>query len=189
MHQNMRPQARWGQGIQRGAGMLPPQFGMQQQQQRGGGRSQRNNYSGRQAMAQPQPRQAGGRGGPNQPGKQGRAYPPGARNNMPPQPMAQPAVDGAAVPEGKGPVVYDTTRLTNAAKPEQKQILGEWLFPKIQELEHQQAGKITGMLLEIENTEIMHLLEDQGALVAKVEEAVEVLKAHQQSSKDVPAEQ
>merc|ERR1712037_937487 len=41
------------------------------------------------------------------------------------------------------------------------------------------AGKITGMLLEIDNAELVHMLEDQNSLKGKVEEAVAVLQAHQ----------
>merc|ERR1712213_142617 len=41
------------------------------------------------------------------------------------------------------------------------------------------AGKITGMLLEIDNAELVHMLEDQNSLKGKVEEAVAVHQAHQ----------
>uniref|UniRef100_K1R3E4 Polyadenylate-binding protein n=1 Tax=Magallana gigas TaxID=29159 RepID=K1R3E4_MAGGI len=41
------------------------------------------------------------------------------------------------------------------------------------------AGKITGMLLEIDNSELLHMLESQESLEAKVKEAVAVLQAHQ----------
>ena len=41
------------------------------------------------------------------------------------------------------------------------------------------AGKITGMLLEFDNAELVHMLEDQNSLKGKVEEAVAVLQAHQ----------
>jgi len=41
------------------------------------------------------------------------------------------------------------------------------------------AGKITGMLLEIDNSELLHMLEHHASLKAKVDEAVAVLQAHQ----------
>merc|ERR1711936_16644 len=65
-----------------------------------------------------------------------------------------------------------------APPPEQKQMLGERLFPLIQTWHSELAGKITGMLLEIDNSELVHMLEHQESLKAKVEEAVVVLQAH-----------
>ena len=41
------------------------------------------------------------------------------------------------------------------------------------------AGKITGMLLEIDNSELVHMLEHHESLKGKVDEAVAVLQAHQ----------
>ena len=41
-----------------------------------------------------------------------------------------------------------------------------------------------GMLLEIDNSELVHMLEHQESLKAKVEEAVVVLQAHKQQSDD-----
>ena len=49
----------------------------------------------------------------------------------------------------------------------------------VQEYELQLAGKITGMLLEIDNSELLHMLESRESLRTKVDEAVQVLKAHQ----------
>ena len=69
--------------------------------------------------------------------------------------------------------------LANASIQEQKQMLGERLYPLIREMCGDLAGKITGMLLEIDNTELLHMLESREALRAKVDEAVEVLRAHQ----------
>lgn len=67
-----------------------------------------------------------------------------------------------------------------AAHPnDQKQMLGERLFPLIQEKYHNVAGKVTGMLLEMDNTEILHLLDDRDLLQSRVEEAVAVLSMHQ----------
>ena len=41
------------------------------------------------------------------------------------------------------------------------------------------AGKITGMLLKIDNAELLHMLDSPDLLNAKVDEAVAVLQAHQ----------
>ncbi|CAJ0933604.1 unnamed protein product, partial [Ranitomeya imitator] len=56
---------------------------------------------------------------------------------------------------------------------------GERLFPLIQAMHPSLAGKITGMLLEIDNSELLHMLESPESLRSKVEEAVAVLQAHQ----------
>lgn len=73
-----------------------------------------------------------------------------------------------------------TATMLAAAQPqEQKQMLGERLFPLIQNMHPDLAGKITGMLLEIDNSELLHMLEQKKALEMKVEEAVAVLQAHQ----------
>ena len=40
------------------------------------------------------------------------------------------------------------------------------------------AGKITGMLLEMDNSELLVLLDSPEALDGKVHEAIEVLKQH-----------
>ncbi|XP_044538609.1 polyadenylate-binding protein 1-like [Gracilinanus agilis] len=73
-----------------------------------------------------------------------------------------------------------TASMLAATPPhEQKQILGERLFPLIQVLNPALAGKITGMLLEIDNSELLHMLESPESLQAKVDEAVAVLEAHQ----------
>lgn len=67
----------------------------------------------------------------------------------------------------------------SAADPkQQKQMLGERLFPLIQTLNSPLAGKITGMLLEIDNAELLHMLDSSESLKAKVEEALSVLQSH-----------
>lgn len=58
--------------------------------------------------------------------------------------------------------------LANATPQEQKQMLGERLFPLIAQMQPELAGKITGMLLEIDNTELLHMLESRDSLKAKV---------------------
>jgi polyadenylate-binding protein len=58
-------------------------------------------------------------------------------------------------------------------------MLGEALYPQIAEKQPEKAGKITGMILEIENAELVHLLENRPALDAKVQEAVQVLDEYE----------
>ena len=58
--------------------------------------------------------------------------------------------------------------LAAAPPQEQKQMLGERLFPLIQRMFPDLAGKITGMLLEIDNAELVHMLEDPSSLKGKV---------------------
>uniref|UniRef100_A0AAX7TQ50 PABP n=1 Tax=Astatotilapia calliptera TaxID=8154 RepID=A0AAX7TQ50_ASTCA len=105
-----------------------------------------------------------------------RAMPPykyatGVRNPNPQ--VTQPAVHV----QGQEPL---TASMLAAAPPqEQKQMLGERLFPLIQAMHANLAGKITGMLLEIDNSELLHMLESHESLRSKVEEAVAVLQAHQ----------
>lgn len=105
-------------------------------------------------------------------------YAAGVRNpqqHMPaqPVPMQQPAVHV----QGQEPL---TASMLAAAPPqEQKQMLGERLFPLIQNMHPSLTGKITGMLLEIDNSELLHMLESPESLRSKVDEAVAVLQAHQ----------
>ncbi|CAF4837547.1 unnamed protein product [Rotaria sp. Silwood1] len=69
--------------------------------------------------------------------------------------------------------------LANATPLEQKQMLGERLFPLIQQIQLELVGKITGMLLEIDNTELLHMLESSELLKAKVKEAIAILQTYQ----------
>lgn len=98
----------------------------------------------------------------------------------PPQPLGiagTAQVQQAVHIQGQEPL---TASMLAAAPPqEQKQMLGERLFPLIQRMYPDLAGKITGMLLEIDNSELLHMLEHNESLKAKVEEAVAVLQAHQ----------
>jgi polyadenylate-binding protein len=74
-----------------------------------------------------------------------------------------------------------------SAPPEmQKQMLGERLYPLIHAQQPEYSGKITGMLLEMDNGELLNLLEEQSALDSKIAEAMDVLKAH--ISTDAPAD-
>ncbi|KAB1268200.1 Polyadenylate-binding protein 4 [Camelus dromedarius] len=95
-----------------------------------------------------------------------------------PHPAMQPlqAPQPAVHVQGQEPL---TASMLAAAPPqEQKQMLGERLFPLIQTMHSNLAGKITGMLLEIDNSELLHMLESPESLRSKVDEAVAVLQAH-----------
>ena len=97
-----------------------------------------------------------------------------AQAAVPMQPQQQP--QAAVFIQGQEPLT--ASMLAQAPPSEQKQMLGERLFPLIQGLFPDLAGKITGMLLEIDNSDLVHMLEDKTSLSAKVEEAVAVLNAH-----------
>ncbi|XP_047467449.1 polyadenylate-binding protein 4 [Mugil cephalus] len=178
----MRPNPRWQQQGGRGQGGFQGiPSSLRQPGPRGnlrhmapGGNSQGPRASG-QSMA---PRPSMGVPGP-------RAMPPykyatGVRNPNPQvqvQPIALQQTQPAVHVQGQEPL---TASMLAAAPPqEQKQMLGERLFPLIQAMHANLAGKITGMLLEIDNSELLHMLESHESLRSKVEEAVAVLQAHQ----------
>uniref|UniRef100_A0A671S9A0 Polyadenylate-binding protein n=1 Tax=Sinocyclocheilus anshuiensis TaxID=1608454 RepID=A0A671S9A0_9TELE len=105
-------------------------------------------------------------------------YSAGVRNvqqviSAPVVPNTEPAV------HVRGQEPLTASMLAAAPLKEQKQLLGERLYPLIQALHPTLAGKITGMLLEIDNSELLHMLESPESLHSKVEEAVAVLQAHQ----------
>ncbi|KAI7885547.1 polyadenylate binding protein [Lichtheimia hyalospora FSU 10163] len=129
--------------------------------------------------------QSGGRGqmpGQRKFSQQGR----GATNGT--QPTT--ASDGAAVQEQQtnGTPPLTAAALAAAAPELQKQMLGERLYPLIHASQPEYSGKITGMLLEMDNSELLNLLEDQAALDAKIEEAMDVLRAHLAATEEPKAE-
>ncbi|KAK6147774.1 hypothetical protein DH2020_018686 [Rehmannia glutinosa] len=69
--------------------------------------------------------------------------------------------------------------LAELTPEERRRVLGENLYPLVEELEPEKVSKVTGMLLELDNTEILQLIASPEALQAKVAEALEVLRTHQ----------
>merc|ERR1711862_1012683 len=59
----------------------------------------------------------------------------------------------------------------------QKQMIGEKLYPAIARFQPELAGKITGMMLEMDNSELLILLESEQQLKVKVDEALRVLQS------------
>eukprot|EP00533_Pseudo-nitzschia_delicatissima_P008210 CAMPEP_0116096680 /NCGR_PEP_ID=MMETSP0327-20121206/10308_1 /TAXON_ID=44447 /ORGANISM="Pseudo-nitzschia delicatissima, Strain B596" /LENGTH=674 /DNA_ID=CAMNT_0003588395 /DNA_START=18 /DNA_END=2042 /DNA_ORIENTATION=- len=111
-------------------------------------------------------------------GNQQIKFNPQARNaGVPPGPAQQPPPPQQMAPEG----ALTASALASASPEMQKNMIGERLYPLIHQSQPDLAGKITGMLLEMDNSELLHLLESPEALKAKIDEAIQVLEAHQSS--------
>ncbi|XP_024394224.1 polyadenylate-binding protein 2 [Physcomitrium patens] len=85
----------------------------------------------------------------------------------------------AGVPQQPLPISALASALASAPPEQQRAMLGEQLYPLVDQLEHDFAGKVTGMLLEMDQTEVLHLIESPEALKAKVAEAMDVLRMAQ----------
>jgi len=131
---------------------------------------------GRQAGPQPgQPQRGGGPPSSNRPQN---SKGPQQRNGNAPTP---------APPIGHPPDLapFNPTTLASAPPMEQKQMLGEILYMRIAPSQPDLAGKITGMLLEMDNSELLGLLDSPENLGSKVQEALSVLQefAQKESTK------
>lgn len=123
---------------------------------------------GFQLMAMNQRGPRGGRGGQNRPT--------GGRQPQQQQPKQQGPAQPQAPQAAAAPTPTLAKALADASEEQKKQMIGERLFPLIKAKQPELAGKITGMLLEMDNTELLHLLESQTALNEKIQEALEVLR-------------
>jgi polyadenylate-binding protein len=167
-----------GRGGQQGRGMYP----MMGQQGRGG-------YPMPGYGVMPQQGGRGGRGGPGRNGAGGRGAMPGQPIKFNPQARNAGAPPGSMPPGGQAPLpqpvanegALTASALASASPAMQKNMIGERLYPLIHQSQPELAGKITGMLLEMDNSELLHLLESPEALNAKISEALQVLEAHQAS--------
>lgn len=93
--------------------------------------------------------------------------PPQQRYTQAPMPPRMPVASGVSSAE-----------LAKMSIEEQKNALGERLYAEIQKMNPEQAAKITGMLLEMDVPEVLHVLEDRNMLLAKINEAQAVLRQH-----------
>lgn len=92
------------------------------------------------------------------------------------QPQQQRTAQGIIV-GGQEPLT--SHMLAQAAPQEQKQLLGERIYALIEKMfpGHKEAGKITGMMLEIDNSELIMMLQDMELFKSKVDEAAAVLQS------------
>mmetsp|Transcript_27174 Transcript_27174/g.32971 ORF Transcript_27174/g.32971 Transcript_27174/m.32971 type:complete len:677 (-) Transcript_27174:332-2362(-) len=175
---------------------LPPNYVVPPAQPGRQGRQRGQRAQGQPGQSPPQNQNKGGQAAMAPMTRQPRSpkYPPngmqaqparsGAPPAQPPPPAMVPPSQPVAVAPGVVPGVVPaqeqltTATLAAAAPEQQKQMLGERLFPLVQRLQPELAGKITGMLLEMDNTELLLLLESPESLLAKVEEAMAVLRQH-----------
>ena len=67
--------------------------------------------------------------------------------------------------------------LASLPQAQQKNVLGEQLYKLISASNPSQAGKITGMLLELDTSEVLHLIGNPAVLTDRVSEAIEALNA------------
>ncbi|KAK4757467.1 hypothetical protein SAY87_018768 [Trapa incisa] len=172
---------------------IVPMIHQGQQAQRPGGRR-----TGVQPTQQPLPVM------PQQMVPRGRVYrhPPG--RGMPDLPMAgihggmmsmpydmgvMPMRESALSHPQPVPIGALASALANATPDQQRTMLGENLYPLVEQLEPEAAAKVTGMLLEMDQTEVLHLLESPEALKAKVAEAMEVLRNVAQQQAGAAADQ
>ncbi|PYH93884.1 polyadenylate binding protein [Aspergillus ellipticus CBS 707.79] len=153
-----------------GPGGIPNGMGYPQ----GMGQVQFGRGAGGRGQVPGMPMGQGMRGGPGYgQGRGGAPLPQG--QNRPGQGRGQNAAQATAGREEGAPAGGLTPQnLTSVPPAQQKQMLGEALYPKIQAQQPELAGKITGMLLEMDNAELISLLEDEEALRAKVDEALSV---------------
>lgn len=91
------------------------------------------------------------------------------------RPALQPDAIGPGFPAGGNYLYPNMNQLPQQSPRQQKVALGESLYPHVSNLQPKRAAKITGMILEMPNSEVEALLQNPAALRAKVEEAVNVL--------------
>lgn len=65
--------------------------------------------------------------------------------------------------------------LASASPETQKSMIGELLYPIIESYEPKNAAKVTGMLLDMDTSDLLHMLESPDLLSSKVTQAIQLL--------------
>ena len=143
-----------GRGQMQGQGVPQQMMGMSGLRGRDGRPQQYPSQPGRGAM--------GGMGmGPGPmggfPQQQQQQQQQGQQQQQTQQQQRGPAGLGAGMQGLQKPPGLSMEALSSAPPNQQKQMLGEAIFPKISVIQPQLAGKITGMLLEMDNAELITL--------------------------------
>ena len=74
-----------------------------------------------------------------------------------------------------------TSMLASASPDQRRLILGERLYPLVERLcDAESAPKVTGMILQMDVTEVLLLLDSQKDLKNRVDEAVALIRHQQQ---------
>ncbi|CAG9467661.1 unnamed protein product [Pedinophyceae sp. YPF-701] len=92
--------------------------------------------------------------------------------------MPAPDAPQAQVPGASGAQPLTLAQLASASEGDRKRMLGERLYPLVEQHRRDMAAKITGMFLELDTNEVINLIEDGSYLQTKMQEAVEVLRQH-----------
>merc|ERR1719343_1810491 len=103
--------------------------------------------------------------------------PAAAQSGAPAAPGPQVSASGApgAAPPMPGQTPLTASSLAALVPNAQKQLLGEKLFPAVNKFQPELAGKITGMMPEMDNSELLAILDNEQQLRIKIDEAMRVL--------------
>lgn len=184
----------------RGMQMMQPNLFQQQQNNQGGGNQMQSNdqFFKNQQQQQPfmKPRWTNNRSGgnhhrnkkqgpSNSGGKRGYKYNQNARNRPDQQNTQQnKKSQRRGDQQNTQQDVLNPSFLAQYSSQQQKRYLGDRIYPLVHYSHPEQANKITGMLLEMDTGDILHLLENTDALNAKIVEALNVLKASEKVLKE-----
>lgn len=178
-YQQMMPRNNWRQQPQPGYQQVPHYVvNVAQRQQQHPSQRPPRGATGQQGIVGGPKDQRGAQNGR----RPGRNPPNPARNDVPQaqiQPELHQALPGltpqAAAPDALTPLTLPI--LSQFTPDQQRNIVGERIYPLIAKHQPELAGKITGMLLDSFYTEeMLQLIENPEALSGKVQEAVDVLK-------------